>query len=311
MVAHVIFRPFGMLVEAIDRISPTHLELDFPKRRRSYEVGVITQAFESMLNRLKQSLVSRDRLQQEIERKEVVESELRVALEQVKRSNSELEQFAYVASHDLQEPLRMVASYNQLLAERYGPQLDDKARKFIHYAVDGSRRMQQLIQDLLNLSRVTTRGGEFKALDFHEVVATAMQNLELVIDREQVKIDIGPMPTVMGDGGQLVQLVQNLLANAIKFRSEETPHIEIEATLAEGLYRFSVKDNGIGIDRKFQEKIFIIFQRLHTREEYEGTGIGLALCKKIVERHGGTIWFLSEPGRGATFYFTLRPAVAA
>ncbi|SHO52919.1 ATP-binding protein [Desulfopila aestuarii] len=311
LVAKTIVTPLTSLAAAIDRISSSNLKLEFEPQGAGKELITIVNAFRKMIQGLQTTLVSRDQLQKEVEQRKIAESDLLVALDQVKRSNAELEQFAYVASHDLQEPLRMVASYNQLLAQRYGPQLDEKAQKYIHYAVDGANRMQTLIQDLLTFSRVSTKGAEFGPVDFQEVVSTAILNLEMLIEESGAQITVQNLPTVSGDGGQLTQLMQNLIANSIKFRSEAIPTVHIEAQRQQEEYIFSIRDNGIGIDKKYSDKIFVVFQRLHTREEYPGTGIGLAVCKRIVERHGGSIWFDSAPGQGTTFSFTLKRHAAA
>jgi PAS domain S-box-containing protein len=223
----------------------------------------------------------------------------------LERSNKELEQFAYVASHDLQEPLRMVSSYMQLLESRYKDKLDQDAKEFIGYAVDGALRMQRLIQDLLAFSRVGTRGKPFAPVDTNAVLDEALLNLTLALEEADAKIDQGELPTVFADKDQLVQLFQNLIANAVKFRGDKRPVIAISVQNLDGFAQFAVRDNGIGFDPKHTDRIFILFQRLNPREEYEGTGIGLAICKKIVERHGGQIWAESEVGKGSTFYFTL------
>jgi signal transduction histidine kinase len=225
--------------------------------------------------------------------------------ENLKRSNAELEEFAYVASHDLQEPLRMVASFTQLLAKRYQGKLDQDADEFIGFAVDGATRMQQLIQDLLAYSRVGTRGKFLVPTDCNVIFDKVRANLFTAIEEHGAQVNSGPLPTVYGDEVQLIQLFQNLIANALKFRGDAPPVIRITAQEDDGAWRFAVKDNGIGIASAHQERIFMIFQRLHPRSEYPGTGIGLAICKKIVERHGGRIWVDSEPGRGATFFFTI------
>jgi PAS domain S-box-containing protein len=237
------------------------------------------------------------------------ERELRQHADELARSNEELQQFAYVASHDLQEPLRMVASYTQLLARRYRGKLDADADEFIGYAVDGVNRMQRLIQDLLTYSRVGTRGREFKPCEAGPVVQRAVENLRTMLEETGGEVTVGELPAVQGDETQLLQLFQNLVANALKFHGETPPRVEVAAEPQgrEG-WRFTVKDNGLGIDPQYFERIFIIFQRLHGREEYPGTGIGLAICKKIVERHGGRIGVESRPGKGSTFWFTL-PAV--
>ncbi|AHG89452.1 PAS sensor protein [Gemmatirosa kalamazoonensis] len=234
------------------------------------------------------------------------EAELRARGEALERSNAELEQFAYVASHDLQEPLRMVASYTQLLARRYEGKLDAQADKYIHFAVDGAQRMQTLINDLLALSRVGTQGKPFRPVDVNEVVRRALRWLDAAMADSGGTVDVGPLPTVLGDAGQLEQLFQNLLANALKFRRPGVaPRATVVAEPDGASWRFAVRDNGIGFEQEFAEQIFVVFQRLHTRAEYDGTGVGLAICKKIVERHGGRIWAESAPNEGTTFYFTL------
>jgi light-regulated signal transduction histidine kinase (bacteriophytochrome) len=222
------------------------------------------------------------------------------------RSNAELQQFAYVASHDLQEPLRMVTAYMQLLSRRYKDKLDTDAQEFIGFAVDGVQRMQRLINDLLTYSRVETRQRALESVDLAEVLRQATSNLQIAIAESQAVITHDPLPTVLGDAAQLVQVLQNLLGNAIKFRVAGRPphiHLGIESRGAEWVV--TVKDNGIGIDPSYADRIFVIFQRLHTAAEYPGTGIGLAICKKIVERHGGRIWVESQPGQGAAFRLTL------
>jgi PAS domain S-box-containing protein len=221
------------------------------------------------------------------------------------RSNAELEQFAYVASHDLQEPLRMVASYTQLLAKRYQDKLDADARDFIGYAVDGATRMQALISDLLNYSRIGTRGKDFRPSSSEAVLERVLAGLKLAIGESGATVSHDPLPTVLCDDVQLGQVFQNLLVNAIKFRRENRPMIHLSAERHGNVWTFSVRDNGIGVAPEYAERIFMIFQRLHSKNEYPGTGIGLAVCKKIVERHGGRIWVQSQPGSGATFFFTV------
>ncbi len=221
------------------------------------------------------------------------------------RSNTELEQFAYVASHDLQEPLRMITGYTSLLAKRYQGKLDSDADEFIGYATDGAKRMHALINDLLTYSRVGTRGKEFSPTDCEAVLQTTLAGLRPAIEESNASITHDPLPTVMADATQLGQLFQNLIGNGIKYRDSKPPVIRVSSKKEGSRWLFSVRDNGIGIDPKYGERIFVIFQRLHNREDYPGTGIGLTVCKKIVERHGGRIWVESQPGQGATFYFTL------
>ena len=234
-----------------------------------------------------------------------MENELRQTLEKLRQSNAELEQFAYVASHDLQEPLRMVASYVQLLQRRYQGKLDAEADEFIAYAVDGANRMRGLIDDLLTYSRVGRLGKPFEPTNLDSTLNIALKNLQASIAENKAIITHDKLPVLKADGGQIVQLFQNLIGNAIKFHGADPPCINVSARDKGGEIQFSVKDNGIGIDPQYFDRLFKIFQRLHTREEYPGTGIGLAVCKKIVERHGGRIWIESNLGKGSTIYFTL------
>jgi PAS domain S-box-containing protein len=234
------------------------------------------------------------------------ELELQNQKQDLARSNAELQQFAYVASHDLQEPLRMITSYLELLERRYKGQLDERADKFIAYAVDGATRMQTLINDLLSYSRVGTGEQNRKAVDCEKIVQNVLSNLHLSIVQSHAAITHDSLPKVNGDPSQLTQLFQNLISNAIKFhREEEAPQIHIGVDGTNGKWLFSVQDNGIGMEAQYLERIFIIFQRLHSKTEYPGTGIGLAVCKKIVERHGGNLRVESQPDHGSTFYFTL------
>lgn len=224
----------------------------------------------------------------------------------LERSNKELEHFAYVASHDLQEPLRKIGSFTELLARKYQGQLDEKADAYIGYIVDGAQRLQTLINDLLAFSRVTTKGKEFEPVDCNALLARVQLDLELAVKESSARLSVGDLPTVMADAVQLGQVFQNLIGNAIKYcASGEAPEIDVAAVAREGEWLFSVRDSGIGIEPQHFERVFQLFQRLHTREEYSGTGIGLALCKKIIERHGGKIWLESAAGRGSTFFFTL------
>jgi PAS domain S-box-containing protein len=236
---------------------------------------------------------------------EIKVRELDNAITDLKRSNQELEQFAYVASHDLQEPLRMVSSYTQLLERRYKDQLDQDARDFIFFAVDGANRMQHLINDLLDYSRVTTRGKPFVKLDLSTVLGHAIANLQKKVQETGAMIVNDDLPFVYGDEVQLVRVFQNLLDNAMKFRGADPPRINVSAKTFDEKIQISITDNGIGIDKIYSDRVFTIFQRLHTKIEYPGTGIGLAICKRTIERHGGKIWFESEPGKGTTFSFTL------
>lgn len=240
----------------------------------------------------------------DITKRKQVEAVLSEKTRELERSNAELEQFAYVASHDLQEPLRMVLSYTQLLAKRFPDKLDKDANEFIAYAVDGAARMQRLIQDLLLYSRVG-RGAALVPCELQAAYDLALRNLNLALEDSQAQVMHDPLPQVMGDTGQLSQLLQNLIGNAIKFRGERAPTVHVSAERDGAMWRIGVRDNGIGIEPEYHQRIFVIFQRLHTRERYAGTGIGLAICKKIVERHAGRIWIESQPGQGTTFFFTL------
>lgn len=242
----------------------------------------------------------------DIHDQKMIQEQLSRTLDELKRSNQELEQFAYVASHDLQEPLRMVSGYTQLIARRYEGRLDENADEFLRFAAEGAKRMQQLIHDLLEFSRVTTRGKAFSSVDCNSIVEIVMNNLKFSIMEKDAQVHVETLPVVLADDTQLIQLFQNLISNALKFTDKRKPEIQISAEERPAEWAFSIQDNGIGIPKEFQERIFVIFQRLHERDEYPGTGIGLALCKKIVERHGGRIWFESTPGIGTNFYFTLQ-----
>ena len=230
---------------------------------------------------------------------------LKVAEEELKRSNDELQQFAYVASHDLQEPLRMVTAYLGRLEKKHGDKLNGEAREYMHFAIDGAKRMRELINDLLAYSRVQSAGMPFTSVDMDQVLAEALSNLSTAITTDNATVRSDHLPSITADQKQMVQLLQNLIGNAIKYHGEKQPEIEVSFQDDAIQWIFSVKDNGIGIAPKHQEKIFQMFQRLHTREEYEGTGIGLTIAKRIVERHGGHIWVDSEEGNGSTFYFTI------
>jgi PAS domain S-box-containing protein len=238
--------------------------------------------------------------------RDITESKRRAA--ELQRSNAELEQFAYVASHDLQEPLRMVANYTEMLARRYKGQLDEKADKYIHYASDGARRMQRLVSDLLAYSRVGSQGQPLEPTSSQKALQDVLKGLQQVVRETGTRVEFDGLPTVMADPSQLHQLLQNLISNAIKFRGDAPPHIVVRAQREGTQWSFSVADNGIGLEQRYAERIFQMFQRLHELGRYEGSGIGLAICKRIVERHGGRIWVDSTLGKGTTFHFTLANA---
>ena len=238
------------------------------------------------------------------ERKEAEREMVRLA-DELRRSNDELERFAYVASHDLQEPLRVVTSYVQLLARRYRGRLDQDADEFIAFAVDGANRMKRLIQDLLAYARIKSKATQPEPVALGEVLQHVLDALRMQLHDSGARVERGSLPTVPADPVQMEQLLQNLISNAVKFRGSEPPVIRVEAEQRGSEWEVSVADNGIGIDPQFFDRIFIVFQRLHGMAEYSGTGIGLAICKKIVERHGGRIWVESESGKGSTFRFTL------
>jgi PAS domain S-box-containing protein len=242
---------------------------------------------------------------QDITKRKLAEVALLQRTAELARSNTELVQFAYVASHDLQEPLRMVSSYVQLLARRYSGKLDSDADEFIAFAVDGAKRMQNMINDLLAFSRVTTKGHEFKPVEADTALKLALANLKVAIEESQASVTFDPLPVVNADSAQLTQLFQNLIGNAIKFRRKEPPQVHVSVEKRAKDWEFSVRDNGIGIEPQHLERIFVIFQRLHTAAQFPGTGIGLAICKKIAERHGGNLWVSSQPGVGSTFHFTI------
>ncbi|MCF7853347.1 MAG: HAMP domain-containing protein [Candidatus Pacebacteria bacterium] len=299
-----LVKPLSQLREGIQIVGNGNLEHTVGTEKQD-EIGDLSRTFDIMTERLRHTMASRDELAAEIQERKKAQKELQSTLQDLKRSNAELEQFAYVASHDLQEPLRMVNSYVQLLARRYEGKLDEDADKYIGFAVDGATRMQALINDLLTYSRVGTRAKPLKLVDCNSIVDQALKNLELTIREAGADITCDSMPAVHADSGQLVQVFQNLVANAVKFRGDTPPRIHIGVEDDGDTWRFSVQDNGIGIEPKYANRIFAIFQRLHSRTEFSGTGIGLAVCKKIVERHGGTIWLDTTYSDGTRFYFTL------
>lgn len=303
----------SLIVNVIDKEDRNKLLKDFQRdgsvknkevsfTRKNGEKGVLLFSTEIIeINHEKCTLT----IIYDISKRKAIEIELNKRTEELMRSNAELEQFAYIASHDLQEPLRMITSYVQLLEKRYSDKLDQDAHDFINYAVDGANRMQTLIYSLLEYSRVN-RVKPFEYIDIHDILDEVMNDLSMAIKENAPDIRIGDLPVIFGDRVLIGQLFFNLIANAIKFKSERPVQIFIEGKREGNTFKFLVKDNGIGIQKEYSEKIFTIFQRLHTKDKYAGTGIGLAICKKIVERHEGKIWIESEIGKGSTFYFTIR-----
>lgn len=243
----------------------------------------------------------------DITERKAAEKLLQQQMQELKRSNQELDQFAYIASHDLQEPLRMVSSYMQLLESRYKDQLDENAREFIGYAVDGAKRMQLLIQELLKFSRLNTRAQEFDSVNANDLYHYALDNLAMAVDESDTTITKEQLPSIYGHTGQLRQLFQNLIGNAVKYRDPKKHNkVHVSVEQSEGMWQFCIEDNGIGIQSAYYEKIFIIFKRLHITSEYPGTGIGLAICKKIVENHGGRIWVESGMDKAHGFILPYR-----
>jgi PAS domain S-box-containing protein len=241
----------------------------------------------------------------DITQQKLMQLKLEDTLKDLNRSNKDLEQFAYTVSHDLQEPIRMIKGYSQLLHERYLKSLDENARSFLNFIMEGAIRMQQLVSDLLRYSRITTKAVPFEEIDCNKIIRDTIADLKFYIEENDAAINCNNLPVITGDTTQIRQLFQNLIQNAIKFKGNMKPEIIIEASRKEDEYLFSITDNGIGIEKNSYERIFEIFQRLHEKSKYPGTGVGLAICKKIVERHGGNIWLESEPGKGSTFYFTI------
>jgi signal transduction histidine kinase len=274
------------------------------------KAGITDYVLKDGLARLPQAV---RRAMQEKEQRRLrrqAEEDLAKKVDELARSNADLEQFAYVASHDLQEPLRMVAAYTQLLAERYSEKLDENGLKFIGYACEGAQRMQVLIQDLLAFSRVGRKEGALAGVNCNQIMREVMQVLGGAMEESKATVTYSDLPEVWADTTQMMQLFQNLIGNAIKFRGKEPPTISVQAETKDRDWLFSVSDNGIGIAPENAEQIFAVFQRLHARTEYPGNGIGLAICKKIVERYGGKIWVESQLGSGSSFKFTLPSKIA-
>ncbi|MDG0865798.1 ATP-binding protein [Candidatus Lucifugimonas marina] len=291
-VARHLIEPITQLTQAADRFSRGELGTRIAVVSTD-EIGTLSHTFNNMAGSIQSANTE-------------LESRVDERTSDLRRSNQDLEQFAYVASHDLQEPLRMVSSYTQLLSRRYTGKLDHDADEFIGFAVDGAKRMQTLINDLLTYSRAGRSDGQYSEYDARDIVDEAVGNLESRIESSDAELRIGNLPTLVADHQQLVSIFQNLISNSIKYRSaSRTPIIEVSSERVGNAWRFAVRDNGIGIDPAFTDRIFTIFQRLHGREEYQGTGIGLAVVKKLIERTGGSIWVESEPDEGSTFFFTV------
>jgi PAS domain S-box-containing protein len=280
---------------------------DITERKRAQEA--LRRAYEELEERVKERTrelaQANEQLQREIAEHRRTQELLALKAKELARSNAELEQFAYLVSHDLQEPLHVAAGFLQLLARRYKGGLDPKAREFIDNALSSITRMEQMIRDLLDYSRVTSRGKDFVPVALDPLVDRVLQDLSLIIQAKQAQITRDPLPTVLADPAQLTRVFQNLIGNALKFCGDRPPRVHIGARPVNGRWEIFVRDQGIGIDSRHFDRIFRMFERLHSREEYPGTGIGLAICKKIIERHGGRIWVESKPGCGATFFFTL------
>ncbi|GGS55811.1 sensor histidine kinase [Actinokineospora fastidiosa] len=286
--------PLTSLAGQVRRVSDGDFQ-HAPKVTGPQEIVTLADGVDSMRRRILDELAA----QREIN------AELDLRTEDLARSNSELEQFAYVASHDLQEPLRKVASFCQLLERRYKGQLDERADQYIGFAVDGAKRMQVLINDLLAFSRVGRHVNDHVLLSAADIVEQAKVNLAHALEDAGAEVEVGDLPVVRGEAALLTAVFQNLIGNAVKFRGEELPRIRVEAVRDGDFYEFSVSDNGIGIEPEYAERVFVIFQRLHGKEEYPGTGIGLAMCRKIIEYHGGRIWLDQEYASGTRFRFTL------
>jgi signal transduction histidine kinase len=302
-----VTQPLEQLGAEVDRVEGGDLSRKVSVTGAPAEIAVLAAQIDGMRSRILHEYALAEASRREaLEARRLVEEQA----EDLRRSNTELEQFAYVASHDLQEPLRKVASFCQLIEHRYKGQLDERGEQYIEFAVDGAKRMQQLINDLLSFSRVGRSGSGFAPVDLEGVLVQAERQHELMIADAEAVVTHDPLPTIEGDHSLLVQLLQNLIGNGVKFRGEDPPRVHIGATRSAGdpnLWEFSCRDNGIGIEKQYEDKIFVIFQRLHGRDAYGGTGIGLAMCKKIVEYHGGRLWLDIEPRDvpGAVFRWTL------
>jgi signal transduction histidine kinase len=296
---------FGVEVDTVEGGDLSH---PVSMRDAPAEIRILAEQVDRMRLRIVAEFAMAEQARDDAQRARAVVEEQAVDL---RRSNSELEQFAYVASHDLQEPLRKVASFCQLLERRYKGQLDERGEQYIEFAVDGAKRMQQLINDLLAFSRVGKLSGDFTPVNLNEALAQAQRQLGTILEETGATVTHDELPTINGEGTLLVQLFQNLVGNGVKFLGEEAPRVHIGVRREGAMWELSCRDNGIGIEPQYAEKIFVIFQRLHARDVYEGTGIGLAMCKKIVEHHGGRIWLDTNSDAGAVFRWTLPVAGSA
>ncbi len=288
MLSRMTIRPLAQLTEAARQLEESNNAVTVSDDGRTDEVGALTRTFNRMVKAIKEREIERDK-----------------ALERLEVSNAELKQFAYVAAHDLKEPLRTISNYLSLLGERLEGKLDEKGERFWKTVVDSSHRMDSLISGLLTYAKLGNKALAPKPVDMNEVVSKVVGDLKVVVAESGAKVEQHNLPLVYADGTQMGQLLQNLVANGIKFRGGNEPKVDIGANRVSNGWMFYVRDNGIGFDMQFQDRIFLIFQRLHGRDEYAGTGLGLAVCKRIVERHGGKIWAESKEGEGSTFYFTL------
>ena len=304
LLALTITKPLSRLVKATEQIGLGKFDYKFNLKGND-EISSLSRKFSLMTNKLGKTLVSRDKLSKEVKIRKQAEQDLKSSNAKLKTSNTELQQFAYVASHDLQEPLRVITSYVQLLAKRYKDKLDPDANDFIGFIEDRTIRMQNMINDLLAFSRISTKGKPLIKSNLEEMVERAISNLKLSIEESGADIKKNDLPTIYGDPSQLIRLFQNLIENAIKFKGEKPLKISIGSRQEKDKWIISVLDNGIGIDPQHSKRIFDIFQTLHPKDDYPGTGIGLAIAKRIVERHKGKIWVESEAGKGTIFYFTL------
>jgi signal transduction histidine kinase len=306
LLARSLARPLEQMTKAVERFRGE--EALGVALGASGEIGILASAFNSMAAQVRQKNAA---LQQEIAERRRTERILERRATELERSNAELQQFAYVASHDLQEPLRSIAGYTRLLAKRYQGKLDKEADEFIAFAIAGAERMQELISDLLVYARVGTRGTPPQPADMGVLVHKVIDGMHSALQQWGAEIICEDLPTIHVDQSQLGQLFQNLISNGLKFRAERPPRIHISATQKGADWLFSVADNGIGVEKEFLERIFEMFQRLHERDKYEGSGIGLAIARKVVHRHGGRIWAESELGKGTTFFFTIPVAPLA